>query len=228
MPQRSVLFVRVPPVARAIEDAWTRWYDDTHIAYRLPLPGFLGARRYRVDAGPIRTLALYELDDPSALTSPAYLAHRRWEEAQPAERFEYIAPRLPGFARGVYEQQWPDADGYRVPDADAMLIVDLDDAGTDEASPTAWFAKTCAPCALRIDGVRGLRLLTLMRTPQSAASGQRTSRPLTIAMVDLADAGVATSDHFVGAMKACADGGHAIADAMRWTIATRGYSSFNR
>lgn len=180
MTARALLFVRVPPVPAAIEPEWTRWYDHEHIAYRLDKPGFLGARRYRVDGGPLAHLALYELEDPSALASDAYLAHRRWEEAQVAPRFEAIAPRMPGFRRGVYLHATPRSRRYAVPDRTALLVVDLDgaDALGDDAACDALLARVDA-----VEGVGASRILTLAPSA-SPGSGQHTGGPARLAMID--------------------------------------------
>src|ERR1051326_6127418 len=57
----------------AYEEEYHRWYDEEHIAHLLAVPGFLSAGRYvALKDGP-KYLALYELDHPDVLRSPAFL-----------------------------------------------------------------------------------------------------------------------------------------------------------
>src|SRR4051794_28166209 len=75
MPQRTpngLLLVAMEP-PDGFEDTLNRWYDEEHLAERLAMPGFLGARRYRSAEGPARYLALYDLADLDALTSSEYV-----------------------------------------------------------------------------------------------------------------------------------------------------------
>lgn len=219
MTAQSLLFVRVPAVEKAIEGEWTQWYDREHFAYRLDKPGFLGARRYRVDDGPTPHLALYELADPSALTSEPYLAHRRWEEAQQAPRFEAIAPRLPGFRRGVYRQAAPSARPYAPPDCAWMLIVDLD--GADAVGTPAQRDELVATLEA-VDGVGAARVLDLT-TASTPGTGQHTGGPQRLAMIDTADIGAPLVD---AVAKAWSPGQRP--DLARASMrARRAYSSFH-
>src|SRR5436305_6540099 len=49
------------------------WYDEEHIAHLLAVPGFLSAGRYVALKGSPKYLALYELEAPDVLRSPAFL-----------------------------------------------------------------------------------------------------------------------------------------------------------
>src|ERR1700736_3788047 len=55
------------------EAEYHRWYDDEHIAHLLAVPGFLSAGRYVALKGSPKYLALYELEAPDVLRSPAFL-----------------------------------------------------------------------------------------------------------------------------------------------------------
>ena len=56
------------------EDDFNRWYDTEHIPEKRATPGFRSARRFRHHGEPHRYLALYELDDPDLVVSPAYMS----------------------------------------------------------------------------------------------------------------------------------------------------------
>src|SRR2546429_5402240 len=55
------------------EAEYLRWYDEEHIAHLLAVPGFLSAGRYVALKGGPKYLALYELESPDVLKSPAFL-----------------------------------------------------------------------------------------------------------------------------------------------------------
>jgi len=54
------------------EDDFNRWYDDEHVPERMAIPGFLTGRRYRAIEGGPKYLAIYEMESPEVLDSPAY------------------------------------------------------------------------------------------------------------------------------------------------------------
>jgi hypothetical protein len=55
------------------EAEYHRWYDEEHTAHLLAVPGFLSAGRYAALKGSPKYLALYELEAPDVLRSPAFL-----------------------------------------------------------------------------------------------------------------------------------------------------------
>ncbi|TDE11813.1 DUF4286 family protein [Jiangella asiatica] len=59
------------------ENDLNRWYDEEHLAERLAVPGITSARRFRALQGGPRYLALYDLDGPDVVASPAYLERKR-------------------------------------------------------------------------------------------------------------------------------------------------------
>jgi hypothetical protein len=65
----------------AMEEEFNAWYDDEHLPERLAIPGFRSARRWVAGKTYVAT---YELDSPSVLESPAYLA--RFQNQTPWSR----------------------------------------------------------------------------------------------------------------------------------------------
>ncbi len=64
-------------VPEEFEEELNAWYWEEHVPERLACPGFLSARRFKLEDtnGDIpKWLALYELDDLSALQTPEYKA----------------------------------------------------------------------------------------------------------------------------------------------------------
>lgn len=84
---RGVMIVESGPVSPEREDEYNAWYTGTHIPELLALPGFVGARRYRlrrrdgVDADPEAPvyLTVYELEADDLDQPQAELARRRAE-----------------------------------------------------------------------------------------------------------------------------------------------------
>ncbi|HVC57799.1 MAG TPA: hypothetical protein VND95_17755 [Stellaceae bacterium] len=69
------------------EAEYHRWYDEEHIAHLLAVPGFLSAGRYVALKGGPKYLALYELEAPEVLRSPAFLDGARFRPS--ARRVQY-------------------------------------------------------------------------------------------------------------------------------------------
>src|SRR6266478_3578804 len=69
------------------EAEYHRWYDEEHIAHLLAVPGFLSAGRYVALKGGPKYLALYELESPDVLKSPAFLDGVRFRPS--ARRVQY-------------------------------------------------------------------------------------------------------------------------------------------
>lgn len=61
-------------IPSAAETRFNGWYRDEHLAERVGLPGFRRGRRYRALDGAPAYGALYECDEPEAMTSDAYRA----------------------------------------------------------------------------------------------------------------------------------------------------------
>src|SRR5437899_12164836 len=74
------------------EAEYHRWYDEEHIAHLLAVPGFLSAGRYVALKGGPKYLALYELESPDVLKSPAFLDGVRVRPA--ARRGQYSGRTL--------------------------------------------------------------------------------------------------------------------------------------
>jgi hypothetical protein len=62
--------MHAPP---AFEEEFNAWYDTEHLPERLAVPGFETALRFVCLSGHPRYLAIYDLERPEVLDSPAYL-----------------------------------------------------------------------------------------------------------------------------------------------------------
>jgi hypothetical protein len=61
----TVLFVVKATIASSREEAFNRWYDETHVPDVLKFPGVVSARRYRALEGEdtYQYMAVYEVRD---------------------------------------------------------------------------------------------------------------------------------------------------------------------
>lgn len=81
---KAVMVVLTQPSDPAREDEYNEWYDNVHVPEVCAIPGFVGARRYKVtDAGPFPVdpaapayLAIYELDSDDLAATCKELAVR--------------------------------------------------------------------------------------------------------------------------------------------------------
>lgn len=94
MAQRTILITTVDITPGAEED-FNRWYDEVHLPEILACPGFRSSTRFECVAGEPRYVAIYELDDERALTTPEMAAVRGW-----GDQF----PRVRNFHERVYRQ----------------------------------------------------------------------------------------------------------------------------
>ena len=71
-PNKGFLLVlmQCPP---AMEEEFNAWYDSEHIPERVGIPGFLSGLRFVCLSGHPRWLAMYDLEQPQVLESPAYM-----------------------------------------------------------------------------------------------------------------------------------------------------------
>ena len=68
----SGLLLVMADIAPEHEEEFNRWYEEEHLDERIALPGFLSARRFTALEGSPKYLAIYDLESPEALQSPAY------------------------------------------------------------------------------------------------------------------------------------------------------------
>ncbi|TVR07038.1 MAG: hypothetical protein EA385_13935 [Salinarimonadaceae bacterium] len=68
------LHIVMVDVAAEDEEAFHRWYDETHLPDILACPGWLSARRFiNLEGGP-RFVAVYEITGPDAYETPEFHA----------------------------------------------------------------------------------------------------------------------------------------------------------
>lgn len=115
---KTVMIVLMEPEAEW-DDEFNRWYNELHIPERIALDGYVSARRFKLSEGEFpKYLCIWELEDPSALQSPAYLEQR----ANTADWVKELQNHVKSMGRGVFTQIFPaegafeDRSGPKVPD----------------------------------------------------------------------------------------------------------------
>ena len=135
------------------------WYDHEHGPARLAVPGFRGALRYRaLDDQKPTWLALYDLDSPEVIDSPAYKALG----AQASDRDKSVAAGLATLDRRVYEQISEDGSPEGRP-APVILAVAMSVPEGSEDDVAAWYAEEHIPMLLKVPGWRRIRRFRLTR-----------------------------------------------------------------
>ena len=92
------------------EDEFNRWYNEEHLPERLEIPGYVSARRFKLEEGEgvLTYLCIWELEDGSPLHSEAYTAQRRRPSALRDRAYAHITQRM----RGLYKQIYPTVGAF--------------------------------------------------------------------------------------------------------------------
>jgi hypothetical protein len=92
-------------VAPEYEAEFNRWYNEEHLPERLEIPGYVSARRFKLEEGNgvLKYLCIWELENPSPLKSAEMEAQR----LRPSELRDRVYAHITQRARGVYTQIYP-------------------------------------------------------------------------------------------------------------------------
>ena len=92
------------------EDEFNEWYNDEHLPERLEIPGYVSARRFKLEEGEgvLRYLCIWELEDGSPLQSEQYKAQR----ARPSQLRDKANVHIRQRMRGLYKQSYPLTGAY--------------------------------------------------------------------------------------------------------------------
>ena len=148
------------------EAEFNDWYDHEHGPARLGVPGIRGGRRYQaLDDGKPPWLALYELDSPDVIGSPAYKA----VAAGVSERDKAVNSGLAVLDRRVYEQVSSDGSPAADDPAPVVLAVALSVPAGAEEDLAAWYTREHIPMLLQVPGWRRIRRFRLVRALDGSA-----------------------------------------------------------
>ncbi len=98
-----VVMMQVDPEDEA---DFNRWYDEEHLRERLEIPGYISARRFKLQEGTdgmLNFLCIWELEDVSPLHSEMYQQQR----ARMTELHRRANAVIKERGRGIYQQIYP-------------------------------------------------------------------------------------------------------------------------
>lgn len=202
--RRAVLMAKMdPPVGR--ESEWNNWQDNRHVADRLAIPGFLSARRFtKIEnipkeyavAGEARYLALYDLASVKVLTDEPYRRLREKEALQPQDSFEKLIFKLPKFARGVYEQIYPEQGEYTMPPTKYVFVVGHEVPRNRQQEFKAWYDTEHIPALQAVQGFLAVRRFILSEREVPPMTGRGGTLPKYLTIWDIENESVFESDAF--------------------------------
>lgn len=206
---RALLFVKLEPPASKVKE-FNDWYNTQHIPDRLALPGVLSARRFTKIEGIPREyaiapeaeyLALYDLTSIRVLMDKPYQELREKEARLPPESFETQIFKLPRFARGVYQQIYPDKGDFATPRSRFVFVVGHEVPRNRHQEFNAWYNTEHIPALLSVPDFLGVRRFKLNERdiPPMVDRGGTLSQYLTI--WDIENEKVLLSDTFVKASR---------------------------
>ncbi len=87
------------------DEVFNRWYNDEHLPEQLTIPGWIGARRFKLcsdwGTGMLRYMCVWELESREALSSPEADAARK----RPKSKLSKLAhDHITNQCRGLYQQ----------------------------------------------------------------------------------------------------------------------------
>ena len=107
----STIMVVMMEVAPEDEAEFNRWYDEEHLRERLEIPGYISARRFKLQEGTegmLNFLCIWELADASPLQSEMYQQQR----ARVTELHRRANAVIKARARGIYQQIYPTVGAF--------------------------------------------------------------------------------------------------------------------
>ena len=105
---KTVLVVTMD-VDEADEAEFNEWYNEQHLPERMAIPGYISARRFKLEgdnnSGALKYLCIWEMDDGSPLQSEMY----KDQNARPTELYLRVSGTIKSRTRGLYTQIYPEA-----------------------------------------------------------------------------------------------------------------------
>ena len=124
-PVGGTILVVMMEVDEADDAVFNKWYDEEHLPERMSIPGYISARRFKLEPGDernnggvLRYLCIWEMEDDSPLKSQIY----NDQNSNPTPTKEAANAVVKQRARGLYRQITPalggftDKTGYTYPD----------------------------------------------------------------------------------------------------------------
>ena len=89
------------------EVEFNEWYNEQHLPERMAIPGYVSARRFKLEDGnnALKYLCIWEMVDGSPLQSEMY----KEQNAHPTELYLRVNKTIKLRTRGLYNQVYPEA-----------------------------------------------------------------------------------------------------------------------
>ena len=103
----NTVLVVTMDVDEANEAEFNEWYNEQHLPERMAIPGYVSARRFKLEDGDnaLKYLCIWEMVDGSPLQSEMY----KEQNAHPTELYLRVNKTIKLRTRGLYHQVYPEA-----------------------------------------------------------------------------------------------------------------------
>ena len=92
------------------EAEFNKWYNEQHLPERMEIPGYVSARRFKLEEGDgaLTYLCIWELEDGSPLQSQMY----KEQNADPTALYLRVNQTIKARTRGLYRQIFPETGAF--------------------------------------------------------------------------------------------------------------------
>ena len=103
----NTVLVVTMEVDEADEAEFNEWYNEQHLPERMAIPGYVSARRFKLEDGnnALKYLCIWEMVDGSPLQSEMY----KDQNAHPTELSLRVNKTIKLRTRGLYQQVYPES-----------------------------------------------------------------------------------------------------------------------
>ena len=103
----NTVLVVTMDVDEADESEFNEWYNEQHLPERMAIPGYVSARRFKLENGnnALKYLCIWEMVDGSPLQSEMY----KDQNAHPTELYLRVNKTIKLRTMGLYHQVYPEA-----------------------------------------------------------------------------------------------------------------------
>ena len=103
----NTVLVVTMEVDEADEAEFNKWYNEQHLPERMAIPGYVSARRFKLEGdgnyNALKYLCIWEMEDGSPLESEMY----KDQNAHPTELYLRVNDTIKARTRGLYTQIYP-------------------------------------------------------------------------------------------------------------------------
>ncbi len=110
IPVGSTVLVVTMDVDPEDEAEFNKWYNEQHLPERMEIPGYVSARRFKLEEGngALTYLCIWELEDGSPLQSQMY----QEQNADPTALYLRVNKTIKARTRGLYRQIYPETGAF--------------------------------------------------------------------------------------------------------------------